>query len=68
MRIKSTQDHTLNQRSTQSVCFWQGAIVTCVARGGPAERNNKIMIGDRVVFVDDLDVQALLNRVSVSFI
>ncbi len=44
--------------------FLQGAVVTCLAKGGPAEANGGLLIGDTVVFVNDLHVPSLLERVS----
>jgi len=41
----------------------QGAVVTCLAKGGPAEANGAVQIGDSVIYVDDLDVRELMNNV-----
>lgn len=41
----------------------QGAVVTCLAKGGPAETDGQIQIGDSLVYVDDLDVRDLMNNV-----
>ena len=41
----------------------QGAVVTCLAKGGPADRNGAVQIGDTIVSVDDLDVRDLMNNV-----
>ena len=42
----------------------QGAIITCLAKGGPAESDGGLRIGDTVEFVNDLHVPSLLKRVS----
>lgn len=41
----------------------QGAVVTCLAKGGPADQAGSVQIGDTLVFVDDLDVRELMNNV-----
>ena len=34
-----------------------------MAKGGPAEANGAVQIGDSVIYVDDLDVRELMNNV-----
>jgi len=34
-----------------------------LAKGGPAEANGAVQIGDSVIYVDDLDVRELMNNV-----
>ncbi len=41
----------------------QGAVVTCLAKGGPADQAGSVQIGDTLVFVDDLDIRELMNNV-----
>ncbi len=41
----------------------QSAVVTCLAKGGPADQAGSVQIGDTLVFVDDLDVRELMNNV-----
>ena len=38
--------------------------MTCVAKGGPADYNGSVQIGDTLLFIDDLDVRELMNNVS----
>mmetsp|Transcript_17801 Transcript_17801/g.37550 ORF Transcript_17801/g.37550 Transcript_17801/m.37550 type:complete len:157 (-) Transcript_17801:45-515(-) len=40
----------------------RGAVVTCLAKGGPADQAGSVQIGDTLVFVDDLDVRELMNN------
>ena len=37
--------------------------MTCLAKGGPAEAQGAVQIGDSVIYVDDLDVRELMNNV-----
>jgi hypothetical protein len=54
---------TQEDESHVYVCV-KGAMVTCLARNGPAEIYG-VKISDMLLFVDDLDVQQLINSVCV---
>eukprot|EP00283_Hemiselmis_rufescens_P005229 CAMPEP_0173425578 /NCGR_PEP_ID=MMETSP1357-20121228/5261_1 /TAXON_ID=77926 /ORGANISM="Hemiselmis rufescens, Strain PCC563" /LENGTH=142 /DNA_ID=CAMNT_0014389047 /DNA_START=30 /DNA_END=455 /DNA_ORIENTATION=- len=47
---------------SQLLAKGRGAVVTCLAKGGPAESDGQIQIGDSLVYVDDLDVRELMNN------
>uniref|UniRef100_A0A7S1GZT8 PDZ domain-containing protein n=2 Tax=Hemiselmis andersenii TaxID=464988 RepID=A0A7S1GZT8_HEMAN len=38
------------------------AIITCLAKGGPAHRSGVVQAGDHLVAVGDLDVEGLLSE------
>ena len=48
---------------SQLLATGRGAVVTCLAKGGPAEIDGAVQIGDSLVSVDDLDVQQLMGNV-----
>mmetsp|Transcript_25211 Transcript_25211/g.59775 ORF Transcript_25211/g.59775 Transcript_25211/m.59775 type:complete len:161 (-) Transcript_25211:338-820(-) len=51
---------------SQLLAAGRGAVVTCLAKGGPAEQGGAVRIGDAVVYVDSLDVRELMNNPDTS--
>mmetsp|Transcript_22443 Transcript_22443/g.53858 ORF Transcript_22443/g.53858 Transcript_22443/m.53858 type:complete len:157 (-) Transcript_22443:84-554(-) len=49
---------------SQLLAAGRGAVVTCLAKGGPAEADGAVQIGDSVVYVDELDVRELMSSPS----
>ncbi|EKX43548.1 hypothetical protein GUITHDRAFT_110354 [Guillardia theta CCMP2712] len=47
---------------SQMLAEGRGAVVICLAKDGPAERDGKVQIGDSILFVDDLDLRELMNN------